>query len=174
MLFVESRCFCSTNQSSKESLAMLTIFLVSSWKKNYSIFKNLFISPVSCHLEDRISICSPDCLCVDQAGLKLPPSVGIKDVHNRAQPTCLFCLYTFVCASVVHSVTALIPNTTVDFVLIFWLGAGKMTQRVKAFVAKSNDLSLVSGTHVVEGENQLLRLPSDLYMCHGIHVPCPK
>lgn len=34
-------------------------------------------------------------------------------------------------------------------------GSGEMTQRVRAFVVKPEDLSLIPGTHMPEGGNQL-------------------
>ena len=33
----------------------------------------------------------------------------------------------------------------------------EMAQQVKALATKSDDLSSISGTHIVEGENQLLK-----------------
>lgn len=35
-------------------------------------------------------------------------------------------------------------------------GAGEMAQQVKALAAKPGNLNLITGTHIVEGENQLL------------------
>lgn len=50
--------------------------------------------------------------------------------------------------------------------------AGEMPQPVKELASKTDDLSLIPGTHVVEGKK---RLPPSctLVMCHGI-CACPK
>lgn len=37
-------------------------------------------------------------------------------------------------------------------------------------LAKTSNLYLVPRTHTVEGENQLLRLSSDLHMCHDTNM----
>lgn len=39
--------------------------------------------------------------------------------------------------------------------------AGKMAQQVRELVAKSNDMSLISGTHMVKEENDSSKLSSD-------------
>lgn len=52
------------------------------------------------------------------------------------------------------------------------LRASEMAQRVvKVLTAKSGDLNPIRGTHVVEREDQLLKLFSDLHMCTvGVHT----
>lgn len=44
-----------------------------------------------------------------------------------------------------------------------------MAQQVS--VAKPDDMSLIPGTHMMEGENGPQRLSSDLHMYHGMCVP---
>lgn len=46
-----------------------------------------------------------------------------------------------------------------------YLRAGKMAQWVKELVPKAGKLNLVPSTHVVERENPLSQVPSDLHMC---------
>lgn len=40
-----------------------------------------------------------------------------------------------------------------------------MVQKIKGLAAKLDDLSLLPGTHMMEGESQLYRLYSSLHTC---------
>lgn len=46
-----------------------------------------------------------------------------------------------------------------------------MAQQIKAFVFEPSSLSLIPRVYMVEGENQLLQVSSDLtHTCHGTSV----
>lgn len=47
--------------------------------------------------------------------------------------------------------------------------AGETPQRVKAPASKPDDMTLISKTHMMEGENSH-KLSSDLYMCTRVHT----
>jgi hypothetical protein len=48
-----------------------------------------------------------------------------------------------------------------SYILILKVGSGKMVHQEKVFFTKPVSQNLVSIIHVVEGENQLLKIPSD-------------
>lgn len=52
------------------------------------------------------------------------------------------------------------------------LGTSKMAEREKVLVAKCDDLSSIPGTHVMEGENQLLQsvLYAEPWQCAHMHA----
>lgn len=53
-----------------------------------------------------------------------------------------------------------VTNVTRIMLLKELMGAGKMAQYTRALAAKSDDLSSIPGTHVVEGENQIPQICS--------------
>lgn len=53
-------------------------------------------------------------------------------------------------------------------------GAGEMAQQGKALAAKPDDLSSSPGSQMVEGENQLPQLSSNLHTCTVAPIHTPK
>lgn len=80
------------------------------------------------------------------------------------------------CGEISVGVSLLVSWVSVDSCLVFLNGcpcleknghlrAGEMAQWVKELAPKAGKLNLVPSTHVVERENPLSQVPSDLYMC---------
>lgn len=52
---------------------------------------------------------------------------------------------------------------------VYLAGAGKMGQGVKALALKSDDLSWIPRTHVVEGDNRLPSISTGCPLTSGMH-----
>lgn len=63
-------------------------------------------------------------------------------------------------------------NNQTEVCLNYSSGAGKMTKQVKALVTKTDDLSSVPKSHMIEEGRDSSVFSSDSRVCHGVCVQC--